>query len=197
MSPVIHSFPAVLAAFLSIYILLLAFRIILSWFPNRSYGQPYEILLRFTDPYLNQFRRMKLPPVGGFSTHVIVAVLVLVIVQGILSELARTGTINLPTVLAIVLLVVWGTARWIMMLFTILSAIRLVGLFVSRNQTHPFWYTVDTIIRPIATWVNRPFKGRLEYSHSLIASIVFLLLVRFIVGAIISAAVIQLSMPSV
>ena len=198
MTPVIvHQFPRTLAALLGIYILLISLRIILSWFPNRSYGRPYEILLRITDPYLNMFRRMNLPPTGGFATHVIVGLVVLVVVQGILSQLALTGTIDFATVLAIILLVTWGTARWIMMLFVILSAIRVVGLFVSGNQTHPFWYTVDTIIRPLATWVNRLFKDRFDYTYSLVASIVLLLLARFIGGLLITAAVAQLGLLSV
>ena len=46
------------------YTVLLAIRIILSWFPNLT-GQPWLLFVgKLTDPYLNIFRRL-IPPIGG------------------------------------------------------------------------------------------------------------------------------------
>ncbi len=47
-----------------VYTALLAVRIIASWFPSTR-GQPWmQWVARFTDPYLNVFRRV-IPPIGG------------------------------------------------------------------------------------------------------------------------------------
>jgi YggT family protein len=46
------------------YTILLAVRIIGSWFPDFA-GHPYMLFVaQFTDPYLNLFRRF-IPPLGG------------------------------------------------------------------------------------------------------------------------------------
>jgi len=46
------------------YTILIAVRLIASWFPA-CYGQPWlHFMARLTDPFLNLFRRI-IPPIGG------------------------------------------------------------------------------------------------------------------------------------
>jgi YggT family protein len=46
-------------SFISIYLLLLFIRVILTWFPNINwYNQPFAALSQVTDPYLNLFRSL-------------------------------------------------------------------------------------------------------------------------------------------
>lgn len=47
-----------------VYTVMIAARIILSWFPSVRQYQWFHVLARFTDPYLNIFRRL-IPPIGG------------------------------------------------------------------------------------------------------------------------------------
>jgi YggT family protein len=47
-----------------IYTVMLAVRLIASWFPQAQGKQWLYSLSRFTDPYLNVFRRF-VPPIGG------------------------------------------------------------------------------------------------------------------------------------
>ena len=58
---------------LSFYMLLIMFRILLSWFQGQNFGKPVEFLAKVTDPYLRWFRRFEFLRVGNFDFSVIVA----------------------------------------------------------------------------------------------------------------------------
>jgi YggT family protein len=66
------------------YTILIAVRIIGSWFPDFAF-HPYMIFIaQFTDPYLNLFRRL-IPPIGGvLDLTPILAFIVLQITESIL-----------------------------------------------------------------------------------------------------------------
>lgn len=66
-----------LATFLQIYLVLMIFRVLLSWFPNINwYDPPFSILSQLTDPYLNLFRSI-IPPLGGIDFSPLIAFFVL------------------------------------------------------------------------------------------------------------------------
>jgi len=79
-----------LSTLLTVYIVLIFIRIIVSWIPRIPYNRYLDLVLGFvrdvTDPYLNLFRRF-LPPVrigpGALDLSPIVAVFVLIIIGGI------------------------------------------------------------------------------------------------------------------
>ena len=76
-----------------VYLVLIFIRVLLSWVPRMPYNPALRSVVRFieetTDPYLNLFRRV-IPPIGGrLDISPILAILVLVIVQGIVVGLIR------------------------------------------------------------------------------------------------------------
>ena len=81
---------------ITVYIVLIFIRILMSWFTRIPYNRYLDMVLKFisdvTDPYLNIFRRI-LPPVrigpGALDLSPIVGVLVLSIVGGIIINLVR------------------------------------------------------------------------------------------------------------
>ena len=85
-----------LRTLLTVYIVLIFIRILMSWFTRIPYNRYLAMVLKFvsdvTDPYLNIFRRI-LPPVrigpGALDLSPIVGVLVLSIVGGIIINLIR------------------------------------------------------------------------------------------------------------
>ena len=85
-----------LRTLLTIYIVLIFIRILMSWFTRIPYNRYLDLVLRFvsevTDPYLNLFRRV-IPMVrigpGALDLSPIVAVLVLSIVGGIIINLVH------------------------------------------------------------------------------------------------------------
>jgi YggT family protein len=80
----------------TVYIVLIFIRIIMSWIPRVPYYRWLDATLNFvrdvTDPYLNVFRRV-LPPVrlggAGLDLSPMVAVLVLIIGRGIVVSLIQ------------------------------------------------------------------------------------------------------------
>ena len=66
--------------FTKFYFTLLAFRVILFWFPNiPMYRQPWNALFRITDPYLRVFRDA-IPPMFGFDISAVFAFMILQII---------------------------------------------------------------------------------------------------------------------
>ena len=70
-----------------VYLVLIFIRVLLSWVPRIPYNVYLRAAVRFveetTDPYLNLFRRV-IPPIGGrLDISPILAIFLLLIVQGI------------------------------------------------------------------------------------------------------------------
>jgi YggT family protein len=179
----------IVGALLFVYSLLIALRIILTWFQGPSYGRGWELLASVTDPYLRIFRGLRFLRRGMFDFSPLAAVLVLVVLQNIVASLAVYGILRAGIVAGIVVRAVWGSTAWIIFFFLALSVIRLIGLYVARNPVAPLWHTLDLMVQPLAAWVNRLFGGRLEYTPSLIATIVLLVALWMAGAAIANVAV--------
>lgn len=79
-----------LATFITIYMVLIFVRILLSWFPNVNwFDPPFSTLSQLTDPYLNIFRNI-IPPLGGLDFSPILAILLLQFVQQAATTAARS-----------------------------------------------------------------------------------------------------------
>ena len=74
----------VLCALVTVFILILFLRVILSWFPPPTGGGAtfYRILLDLTEPILAPLRRM-IPPIGMLDLSVTILLIFLWVVRGI------------------------------------------------------------------------------------------------------------------
>ncbi len=95
MSSSIGLLATTLSSFLQIYLYLMIFRVLLTWFPNIDWSSaPFSILSQLTDPYLNLFRSI-IPPLGGIDFSPLIAFFVLQFgsefLIGLLSNLQRTA----------------------------------------------------------------------------------------------------------
>jgi YggT family protein len=80
----------VLAQTLSIYLLVLLVRVLLSWFPNLDWSNPLlSAVSAITDPYLNVFRGL-IPPVGGLDLSAFIAFIALQLAEKLLSGASAT-----------------------------------------------------------------------------------------------------------
>ncbi|HEY9845638.1 MAG TPA: YggT family protein [Candidatus Caenarcaniphilales bacterium] len=81
---VITLFSSALGKFISIYLILIFIRVLLSWFPNINWlSPPFSILSQLTDPYLNIFRSI-IPPLGGIDLSPIIGIILLQVLAGFL-----------------------------------------------------------------------------------------------------------------
>ena len=77
---------SIVCTLLSVYLLVLVLRAVLSWFPVRS-GSPLasinSVLFQLTEPLLAPLRRV-IPPAGMFDLSFIVLFFLVIILQGFL-----------------------------------------------------------------------------------------------------------------
>lgn len=149
----------VVSALLTVYILVIFLRVLLSWFQGADLGKAGEILHRITDPYLNLFRGIRFLRIGNFDFSVIVAMIVLWILSSIVNNLAYVGTITLGFVLALTISAVASAAGFFLTLFLILAGIRVIGMFLDVNTAGRFWIVLDQMLEPLtyrlSNWITR------------------------------------------
>ncbi len=91
-----HDVAHYVSTLITVYIVLIFVRILMSWFTRIPYNRYLDVLLRFitevTDPYLNIFRRF-IPPLrigpGALDLSPIVAVITLFLVGGIIADIIK------------------------------------------------------------------------------------------------------------
>ena len=74
---------------ISVLIFLVVARAILTWFPVPPYHPAVRVLDSITEPLLRPFRKMGRSAAAGFDLSPMILILILIVVQRILLELAR------------------------------------------------------------------------------------------------------------
>ena len=168
----------VVSFLLGIYMVILVFRIILTWFSGMGRSGIEDFLARITDPYLNWFRRFSFLRVGFMDLSPIVALGVLSLVNRIVNMLARYGRISLGIILALTLQALWGAVSFVLGFLLIVLILRLIAYLTRQDSGSPFWRIVETISQPVLFRINRLlFRGRIvNFMTSLIISIAGLVL---------------------
>ncbi len=167
------------SALLVIYIVLLAMRFLLSWFPGSASGPGWRALLRLTDPYLNVFRGLGFLRRGLFDFTPVAAVLVLVVALNLAGAVARTGRLTLGLVLGTVAGALWSGASFLLLLFIVLAALRLVFRLFTRRYESPVGELLQAMVRPMTSLA----QGLLPRSVAWKEEHLLLLVVAALVGA--------------
>ncbi|MFP4329374.1 MAG: YggT family protein [Alkalispirochaetaceae bacterium] len=154
----------VLSSAISIYMIVLFVRILMSWFQGAGHGRAMEILRRVTDPYLDLFRRFDIFRFGNFDFSPVAAILTLSILNTIAIQLANAGPVTVGFVLALILSAVWSAVSFFLLFFLILTVVRLVGLLLGKDTGH-FWYVLDQILDGVVQRASRPFMRGRFISH--------------------------------
>ena len=172
----------VLNAVVSIYMIIIFIRIILSWFAGIDSGGLQVFLSRITDPYLNWFRRFSFLKIGFLDLSPIAALGVLSLLNRVLGMLARYGRITVGIILALLLQAVWGAVSFLIFFLIIILALRLVLYLSGQNSSSPLSNIVNAISQPVLYRINRfLFRNRIvNFMTALIISIVGLAIVYFI-----------------
>jgi YggT family protein len=137
------------------YLLLISLRIVLSWFRASLYGKPWQLLEKVTEPYLALFRRIPFLRQGLFDFSPIVAILVIVVALDLVNELLFYGGITLGLALASVVSAVWSGASFLLLLFCVVSALRLLGFALRSVRSPGLWKALDLIVQPVVGWLSR------------------------------------------
>ena len=139
-----------LGGIISIYMLLIIIRIVMTWFSTQYSNDPRNFLVRICDPYLNYFRKFNLR-LGNVDFSPILAITFLVIVTNILNQIGAHGQITVGILLAVVISSVWHALSSLLTFFIIFIILRLIMLIVSTNTYSPFASGLDSILVPLAS----------------------------------------------
>jgi YggT family protein len=185
-----------LSAVLTIYMILIFIRILLTWFQGPYLGRPVEILAAITDPYLQYFRRFRFLRTDRFDFSPLVALIVLVIVANIFDTIGRYGTITLGIILSLVVSAVWAGASFLLLFFLILMVARLVSLFFNASSVSPIWRAIDTILEPLLHRATQAVaKNRLvPYQTALAVGSAVVLAMRLLGGFLLRELAVALQM---
>ena len=185
-----------LSSLVTIYMMIVFVRIMLSWFSWMGRSPLQNFLARITDPYLNWFRRFRLR-IGVIDLSPILALAVLSFLNHLFITLAYHQTISLGIILAMLLQMAWGVVSFVLVFLMIIFALRLIAYLARFNTYNPFWRIVDAIYQPVSYKVNRTlFKNRIvAFTSSCLISVaclgVIFLGLRFLV-VLISGALARL-----
>ena len=189
----------VLYALLAVYVLLLSLRIVLSWFRVGSYGGPWDLLVRVTEPWLAAFRGIRFLRQGALDFTPIAAILALVVAMDILNVLIGFGRITLGFVLGSIVSAVWGVVAFILLLFLIVGVVRLVLLLVARPGSPSGFLAqaLDTMLQPVVRVTERLLPSprsfsRLGYPHVLTIALVGILVIRLAGSLLVMPLVVRL-----
>ena len=170
-----------LGLLVSIYMMVIFFRIIIMWFTGFGNSGLIDFLCKITDPYLNWFRRFTFLRVGFLDLSPIAALGVLSLLQRLLGILARYGKITIGVILAVIVQGLWGAVSFLLGFLIVVLLLRLIAALFVQDAAGSFWHAVDTISQPVLFRIRTfLFKSRfVNFTTLLIVTTVGLVLVYF------------------
>jgi YggT family protein len=173
-----------LSALLVIYIILISMRFLLSWFPGSASGPGWRALERITDPYLRLFRGMAFLRRGLFDFTAVVAVLVLIVALDLTGAVARGGRLTLGLVLGTLTGALWSGLSFLLLLFIVLAALRLVIRLFTRRYESAIGELLEAMIRPLESAARSllPRSVAWREEHLLLMAIAVLVAAHLLAG---------------
>jgi len=156
------------------YILIISFRILVSWFRQAVDYKVFSTLCKLTDPYLSLFRNIRFLHTNNFDYSPLFGIALLIILSNIFMNIANTGIISLAIVLYIIVTTVSSSLFWILFFMIVLCLIRLFGIISKKFPGHLAWSYIDSILQPVLTPVLKFFNGKPAYKKLLIYGAFFL-----------------------
>jgi len=197
-----NSFFSLLASLLGIYNFIIFVRIMLSWRysgkaldPNNAIQRIYLSLCRYTDPYLNAFKKIKGLKRGMLDFSPVVALVLLSILQSIFKLLSYQQTINVKTIIGIIISTLWTSVfSWILLILIVVLGIRLYFESRPSPSSSGFVNMIDKMFNGLMFKIYKIFyNGKMISDRKLIQTalvvvvIIYLLcriLLSFLVGVL-------------
>ena len=177
----------VLSIAVNIYMMVIVFRIILTWFPGNQNTGLFIGLSRFTDPYLNWFRRFTFLRAGFLDLSPIAALTCLSLLNRIFSTFSLYGRISIGIILAITVQAAWGVVSFLLMFIIIILVVRLIAHFLGYGTDGPIMRIVSAVSQPVLYKISAViFRNRIiAFTHGLIITITGLLISYFLLRTLV------------
>jgi len=172
-----------LSALVSVYMLLIIFRVLLTWFQGRLNGRGVEILMKITDPYMNKFRGISWLRFGFLDFSPVVAIALLGLLSQIFNSLAVSGTLNPMLVVVYILGSIWNFFAFFINLLIFMMVFRLITLLFFSTWNHQVLFQIDNILYKVVARILGFFTTRtVKFSMALAICAGILLFLRIAVG---------------
>ncbi|MBN2859868.1 MAG: YggT family protein [Sphaerochaetaceae bacterium] len=181
----------VVSFLLSIYNIMILVRIITSWIqPVRPVknSSVLDIIARFTDPFLNIFRRVRFLRFQRFDFSVLLALMSISIVQNIISTYSVTGKMSVGYILATIVQSLWWSFFSIFLgIIIILLIIRLVLTYKRTPNTVQYTMLLNQWLQKVLDLVHTSiFSGKavsdrtLLYTATILGVLLYIALMNLI-----------------
>ena len=182
-----------LQAVVLVYLVLVALRIIITWFRGTDHGTPGEILGKVTDPYLRWFQRLGFLRFGVLDFSPAAAILLLIVAGNLLQRLAAAQRVTVGIVFAQLLSVTWSAASVLVILFMIMAVARAFIAAMRWEEGGGLLHMLDQTLQPIVTLVSRRVslgerlmeRGETVQKVAYLSLIAVLLLLLLIIGNVV------------
>lgn len=183
----------ILAAAFSIYSLMCAARIVLTWIPGASVSAAGRFLAAVCDPFLNFFRVGWLR-FGALDFSPLLALAVLSMVSYVMQALALGERLSAAVVLELLIQVAWQIAGAILIFLAAVLAVRLVVFLTGADRSSSLWAQIDVTLNPLVYSITKFFSGGrpVAYRNALVLSLVLTVLLRFFVGPLLVGCFLRL-----
>ena len=131
-----------LSAVISVYMLLIIFRVLLSWFQGRLNGRGIDILMKLTDPYLNKFKKIGWLHFGMMDFSPVVAIALLGMFSQIFSSLAISGRLDPMMIMVYIFNTLWSFVAFFLNIFIFMMIFRLVTLLFFPHWSHQVLFQI-------------------------------------------------------
>ena len=180
-------FLSVLAGIISVYMILIFIRILLTWFPGADFGKPYYFLCSICDPYLAWFRRFRFFKNSPIDFTPIIGIALLSLIHRVLLSWAYMGRISLAAVLIMILGAIGSIFSWVIGFFIVVLILRMIAFLFNCNIYSTFWRLVDYIAQPTMYRICIIFFPNRLFSY--LFRIIFSIIILLIIGILIRLAV--------
>ena len=156
-------FFGLLGTLTSIYMMIIFFRVILTWFSGMNDSRVLEILSKITDPYLNWFRRFGSFRIGTMDISVLIAFGALSLLNRVFTSLALHGSISIGIILAMILQAAWSIVSFIIGFMIVILILRFIAHLSSQDSYNHFWRIIFSLSQPVLQLLNSLLlKDRIE-----------------------------------
>ena len=177
----------ILSTITSIYMLVILFRVILSWFPGTGQDGIVYYIRKITDPYLNWFRRFGFR-IGHIDLSPILAIGVLSMLNRLFATMAVQGFITIGLVLALLLSAIWSFVSLLMIIMIIILVLRLIAHYARIGGGGFFWRLIDNVSHQVIFRINSfILRDRIiNFGISVIVSLIIMILSYFILRLVVT-----------
>ena len=170
-----------ISACISIYMLLIIIRLILSWFSAQHHRNDKGALSKLCDPYLNIFKKIPFFTIGYIDFSPIIALAVLVIAGDIIKQFGLLGTITLGIIMAICIKAIWGAFTSLLFFIFIVVLIRIIILYIKRTAESPLLISIDSFLEPLSSKIASIFTRTGSYAANLLV-LEIVIIITYIAG---------------